>query len=450
MKKLLTAAAGVFLLSVPVLPQDGGAGGLKDGVFSEATIGFRYTPPAGLKDETSFARDALKEKAATLRTSNTLDVLLLVTSGPDDTDPEWHAVSIESYSRSRIAGDDAAAETKMNLWTAGAGVTLTRSPDSLSIAGHNFVVSNFELSEPPLLKQARVYTTIRNGNLIAFAFTANSVDKIARLADSLKTLEFAAENHGSSLGFDRNEYPGDANLKDLRATFSYSGYWLNNPPGTTSNTWVGTRDRLEAAGFGFAVLFNGRPYRELGNEGRASQLGQSDAQIATQAAGRDGFPAQTIIFLDQEEGGRLYPQQKAYLFAWIDGVRKAGFRAGVYCSGTAAREKGGERVVTAEYIRKNAGGREITFWVTNDMCPPAPGCTVPGRSLPPSASGVSFADVWQFAQSPRREKVAAGCGVNYPADGKCYAPGSGSGSGQELAVDLDAATSADPSHGRTR
>ena len=33
------------------------------------------------------------------------------------------------------------------------------------------------------------------------------------------------------LGFDRNAYPGDANLKALHQTFSYTGYWLNNPPG---------------------------------------------------------------------------------------------------------------------------------------------------------------------------------------------------------------------------
>ncbi len=35
----------------------------------------------------------------------------------------------------------------------------------------------------------------------------------------------------SYLGFDRNAYPGDANLKALHQTFSYTGYWLNNPPG---------------------------------------------------------------------------------------------------------------------------------------------------------------------------------------------------------------------------
>ena len=40
------------------------------------------------------------------------------------------------------------------------------------------------------------------------------------------------------IGFDRNDYPGDANLKMLRQTFSYSGYWLNIPPGAKTNSWT--------------------------------------------------------------------------------------------------------------------------------------------------------------------------------------------------------------------
>ena len=32
-------------------------------------------------------------------------------------------------------------------------------------------------------------------------------------------------------GFDRNEYPGDNLLPALHRSFSYTGYWLNNPPG---------------------------------------------------------------------------------------------------------------------------------------------------------------------------------------------------------------------------
>lgn len=257
----------------------------------------------------------------------------------------------------------------------------------------------------------------------------------------------AGTNSVNYVGFDRNLYPGDQNLKDLRATFSYAGYWLNNPPGTNVNTWVGKRSRLEAAGFGFVVLFNGRLYRELRSAERASGLGKTDSQNAAQAAEREGFPAQTIIFLDQEQGGRLLPEQKAYLFAWVDGVNQAGFRAGLYCSGIAAKEKGSDSVITAEDVWRNAGGRDIVYWVTNDACPPSPGCSVSPRPASPSASGIPFADVWQFAQSPRRKDVASGCRRSYSADGNCYAPVSGSG--QQLPVDLNTAAAADPSHGRS-
>lgn len=206
--------------------------------------------------------------------------------------------------------------------------------------------------------------------------------------------------HSIFPGFDRNEYPGDDNLKELRGTFAYAGYWLNNPPGSKTNTWTGKRGKIEAAGFGFLVLFNGRLYREL--KVNAAELGKADAKAATAAARREGFPMRTIVFLDQEQGGRLLAEQKAYVFAWVDEVTRQGFRAGVYCSGMAFREKGGASVVTAEDIRLNAGSRDITYWVTNDACPPSPGCAAKARPPSPKTSGIEFAEVWQFAQSPKR------------------------------------------------
>ena len=179
----------------------------------------------------------------------------------------------------------------------------------------------------------------------------------------------------SYLGFDRNTYPGDANLKALHQTFSYTGYWLNNPPGEKTNTWTGHRAAVESAGFGFLVLFNGRLYAELKSVARATKLGSSDAQAAAAAARREGFPAHTIIFLDQEQGGRMLPEQKAYIYAWVDAVTAAGFRAGIYCSGIPATDD--DNIVTAENIRENAAGRQIVYWAINDACPPAPGCTFP-------------------------------------------------------------------------
>ncbi len=259
----------------------------------------------------------------------------------------------------------------------------------------------------------------------------------------------AASDAGSPtyLGFDRNDYPGDANLKALRQTFSFAGYWLNIPPGEKRNTWVGKRQKIEAEGFGFLVLFNGRLYAELKTVAKAGRLGASDARAAIAAAKREGFPARTILFLDQEQGGRMLPEQKAYIYAWVDTVTGSGFRAGVYCSGIAAPEDGGVSVTTANDIRENAAGRAITYFVTNDACPPSPGCAFPRQPPTPDGSGISFAEAWQFAQSPRRPEVASACRSAYSRDGQCYAPG---GEKQQLFLDVDTASSGDPSRGRAR
>jgi Rv2525c-like, glycoside hydrolase-like domain len=258
----------------------------------------------------------------------------------------------------------------------------------------------------------------------------------------------AATNTPSYLGFDRNNYPGDQNLKVLRETFSYTGFWLNHPPSARINTWSGKRKILQSAGFGFLVLFNGRLYSELKSVSYASRLGKSDARAAVAAAKRESFPAGTIIFLDQEQGGRMLPEQKAYIYAWVDGMTAGGFRAGIYCSGISAAKEGGEDVVTADDIRQNAGAREIVFWVTNDGCPPSPGCAFPKRAPSPANSGIDFADVWQFAQSPRRPEVTASCAATYNPDGNCYPPGISAT--DRVHIDVSTAMSADPSHGRTR
>jgi hypothetical protein len=255
----------------------------------------------------------------------------------------------------------------------------------------------------------------------------------------------AQTNNDSYLGFDRNAYPGDANLKALRQTFSYTGYWLNNPPGERANTWTGHRGAVESAGFGFLVLFNGRLYAELKSVTRATRIGSSDAHAAVAAAHREGFPAKTVIFLDQEQGGRMLPEQKAYIYAWVDAVTAAGFRAGIYCSGVPAKDD--DNIVTAEDIRRSAAGREIVYWAINDACPPAPGCVFPSRPPSPAQSGIPFAEVWQFAQSPQRKDVAAHC-ANYSRDGNCYPPGIASA--RQLHIDVNTATSPDPSHGRSQ
>src|SRR5260370_1520525 len=151
---------------------------------------------------------------------------------------------------------------------------------------------------------------------------------------SLSTVAFAQSAY---TGFARNEYPGDANLGTLHQPFTFSGYWLNNPPGAKTNTWTGKRANLQAAGFGFLVLFNGRLYKELKHN--PAVLGQSDGQASVASARREGFPAHTVIFLDIEEGGRMLPEQKAYIYSWGDAVNAGGDRPGVYFSRSASQER---------------------------------------------------------------------------------------------------------------
>jgi len=249
----------------------------------------------------------------------------------------------------------------------------------------------------------------------------------------------------SYLGFDRNDYPGDEAMKTLRHDFAFTSFWISPPPGekTNTNTWAGKRNFLRAQGFGFVVLFNGPDSRELKNETVAKQRGSRDARAAAASAKAEGFSAGTILFLDIEEGGRLPGTYHTYLKTFADELAPTGYRAGVYCSGIPLRE-GKSSVITAENIRESEAPREFVIWAYNDACPPSPGCVFPQNPEPPANSGVSFAAVWQFAQSPRRKEFAAHCPPGYHKDGNCYAP---SDTAHTWFLDVNSATSPDPSGG---
>lgn len=241
------------------------------------------------------------------------------------------------------------------------------------------------------------------------------------------------------LGFDRNEYPGDAALPVLRKTFSFSGYWLTPPPRETKNTWVGKKKALEAEGFGFLLLARGRESATLGSG--AEEKGIADAREAARSAIYEGFAAGSIVFLDIEEGGRLSPQFHSYLRAWTEELVRKGFRPGVYCSGVPVNDGNGRTIVTADDIRANKGSRELAFWVFNDVCPPSVGCTTPVGLPVPAKSGVAYAAVWQFVRSPRQQETASAC-PGYANDGSCYAAVDAA---HRWHLDLNVATSNHPS-----
>jgi hypothetical protein len=250
------------------------------------------------------------------------------------------------------------------------------------------------------------------------------------------------------LGFDRNLYPGDSALPVLRKHFAFAGYWLNNPPGETTNTWRNKRDILTRNNFGFLVLFNGREDAQIlrfKRRGTSPEtLGKQDAAASIAAAQREHFPAGTIIFLDQEEGGRLLEEQSTYLFAWTEAIAASTYKPGVYLSGQSADDGPGKTITTAQHVRQLVDEKHrhpVTLFVYQDTCPPSNGCTV--TPPPIAAAGTPDIIAWQYAQSPRRPENTTACRKTYAADNNCYAPGV-----PKIYLDMNVAISDDPSNGR--
>jgi hypothetical protein len=269
----------------------------------------------------------------------------------------------------------------------------------------------------------------------------------AQQALAQSAAQTVAKTH-TYIGFDLNGYPGDQSLPALRQHFSFVGYWLNIPPGAQQNNWQGKRDVLLHQGFGFLVLFNGRLDAAIVKAQKSgtnpSTLGKDDAAAAIAAAHREHFPSGAILFLDQEQGGRLLPEQADYLFAWTEAVARSGFRPGVYASGQPVNEGHGNTITTAQDIRSHVASQhlhEIALWIAQDACPPSNGCILEAQSL--ATSGTPDAIVWQYAQSPRRKSTTAACAQSYASDGNCHAPGL-----PGVSLDLNTATSPDPSRGR--
>ena len=258
--------------------------------------------------------------------------------------------------------------------------------------------------------------------------------------------------NGVYRGFDRNTYPGDAAMAALHSTFAFTGYWLTNPPGARANSWQGKRALLKQQGWGFLVLANGRLDAEILRAQKRgtppADLARSDAAVAVAAAQNEGFPPHTIVFLDQEEGGRLLDEQAAYLLGWTEAIAASEFLPGVYASGQPVPDGPGQTITTIDDIRQQVAAKHlhpIAMFDAQDACPPAPGCTLNAKPL--AASGEPDLTAWQYSQSPRRRAITQSCSATYAAPtgnvDNCYAPGL-----PTIFLDMDAASSADPSHGR--
>ena len=244
--------------------------------------------------------------------------------------------------------------------------------------------------------------TAEKGQVVAANSARDASASVGGRGTAATAVTVATAEKGPFLGFDRNVYPGDDALPILRKTFVFAGFWLGPPPGEKINTWKGKRELMKSLGFGFAALYSARPQNEVKKDAAAKQKALIDAKASVAGAKAEGFAASTVIFLDIEDGGRLSPTFHTYLRAWADEVARAGYRPGVYCSGIP--NKTDENVRTADDIREHMHGRELVYWIYNDVCPPAPGCVT--SKIPRVArGGVSYAAIFQYVQSPTAQGI---------------------------------------------
>jgi len=213
-------------------------------------------------------------------------------------------------------------------------------------------------------------------------------------------------------GIDTSSYPGDATMAYLRANTNlvWTGFYLGPAPSHSGASWMSKRAVLRQQGWGLAPIYVGQQESGPGSHHVDGPHGDADGANAVGLALHAEFPLGTVLYLDLETGGPLSAAMKQYLQHWCARVTSAGFIAGAYLSYTSA-----------DSARQAVPG--LKLWVFRvktadsevDKEPPY-------RTSLPAESGVADAVAWQWAQN---------CRIPKP--------------GGRLLVDLDVASSADPS-----
>jgi hypothetical protein len=141
-------------------------------------------------------------------------------------------------------------------------------------------------------------------------------------------------------GFDTDINPGLAQLAWLKANTNlrWCGYYLAPAPSHEDPSWMGQRQALLAQGWGLAPIFVGQQTTGPGSHNAAGPQGSTDGSTAAELARNEGFPPQSYIFLDWEDGSSPSQDAQAYIKAWANAVAEIGYTPGIYCSHVLASE----------------------------------------------------------------------------------------------------------------
>lgn len=212
-------------------------------------------------------------------------------------------------------------------------------------------------------------------------------------------------------GMDTAVYPGDAVMSHLRdrTNLRWCGFYLGPAPSHPGVSWMSKRAKLVADGWGLAPLYVGQQEAGPGSHLVDTRHGRDDGLEAVALATKAGFPTGSVIFLDIELGGPLSVAFTGYLRAWSARVAEGGYVPGAYLSHTTAPSASSAvpgLVLWVFKVRNADVGVSKSTPFKSEM----------------SGGAVSVAAAWQWAQN---------CRIAGPS--------------RTVLVDLDVASTADPS-----
>jgi len=189
-----------------------------------------------------------------------------------------------------------------------------------------------------------------------------------------------------SAGFDTSGFPGLAKMAALKksSNFKFTGFYLGPAPSHPASDWMAHRADLEAQGWGFAPVFLGRQTTGPGSHAVSVANGVLDGKTAATLMKKAGFPADSYVYLDLEEGAPLSSAHKNYAVAWAKSLKTQGYNPGVYCSFTLASAVAAaipEARIWAFHVQRTSQHR-------------VSGSTF--STAPPSGSKFSKAFIWQY------------------------------------------------------
>jgi hypothetical protein len=210
-----------------------------------------------------------------------------------------------------------------------------------------------------------------------------------------------ADTARSYPGFDVGRYPGDSAMQAWKhpgSPYRWVGYYLSAPC-RRDHSWDARYKTLTSMGWGVAAIYVGQqdwsqiPGANAATLPTCSATLLTDGQGATEAADAanrmraDGFPDQSIVFLDIEHVQMVTPALLEYVRSWVSGVLADGhFRPGMYTDKANAPS-----FHTAASDAYAAAGRVASppFWISSSQ-----GFT---PTVAPSDLGLSYARIWQGA-----------------------------------------------------